>query len=109
MLSQWDFYSALPLSVPPIFFAVSGLFWGSLGLWLAVSIWLRSRWATKATRWAAVAYATFSLLDRALLQVDGPGKVTWRFDLFLTILLLALVFSTLALPQTKRYFGANDE
>lgn len=109
MLSNWDFFSNLPLSVPPIFFLASGLFWGGLGLWLLRSVWLGKRWAPKATVWAGVAFAGFGLLDRAILQARGPQNVTWPFDLFLTFALLVLVFAGLALPQVRAYFGADYE
>jgi hypothetical protein len=109
MLSNWDFLSDLPLSVPPIFFVVSGLFWGGLGLWLLRGVWIGKAWAPKWTAWTAIGFAAFGLLDRAILQAKGPQNVTWPFDSFLAITLLALVFAGLALPRVRAYFGADHE
>jgi hypothetical protein len=109
MLSNWHFLSNLPLSVPPIFFVVSGLFWGGLGLWLLGGIWLGKTWAPKWTLWSGIGFAAFGLLDRKILQANGPQNVTWPFDLTLTFALLALVFAGLALPQVRAYFGADNE
>lgn len=109
MLSNWDFFSSLPLSLPPIFFVVSGLFWGGLGIWLLRGVWLGKAWAPRFVGWVALLFAGFGQLDRTILQSKGPQTVTWPFDVFLTIAMLVLVFASLALPQVRAYFGADHE
>lgn len=107
VLSNWDFYSSLPLNISPLFLAVSGLFWGGLGAFLLRGVWRGKDWAPRITRWAALGFAFFGLVDRAILQTRGPQDVTWPFDLVLTFVLLASVFGILSLPKTKAFFGAE--
>ena len=108
MLANWDFLSSLPLSVPPIYLLLSALFWGTLGVFLALGVWGGCSWAPKSGRWAALAFAFFGWLDRVILQANGPQHVNWPFNLFLTGLLLVSVFAVFSLPEAQAYFGEKN-
>ncbi len=107
-IASWDFLSSLPLSVSPLYFLLSGLFWAIVGGALVWGLWLRKPWAPRATIALAVAFAIAHWLDRLFLQASGPQSGNQGFDFLLTLVLLATVWLNVALPQVRAYFGAKN-
>ncbi len=107
-IDSWDFLSSLPLSVPPLYFVLSGLFWAIAGASLLWGLWRREVWARRAMLGAAVAFGAVHWLDRLFLQPTGPQASNRAYDLLLTLILLATVWLSVALPQARAYFGAKN-
>lgn len=105
VLSSWDYLNSLPLKIPPALLGLSAAAWLALGLALAWGLWRAKAWAPPATRWAALAFAAVHWLDRLFLQAGESQSSNWPFDLVLSAALLASVFSILALPNARAYFG----
>ena len=108
-LSSFTFYAEVLERVPPVFFVLSGLTWGSLGVWLVGGLWRGAGWAPQMARRGLVAFVAFGWLDRLVLQSRGPQTINWAFQLMVTAVLLLSVFGGLALPQAQAYFGDHDE
>jgi len=107
--TDFAFYREQLGTILPVFFMLSGLSWGVMGVWLANGLWRGRDWSPRAVRWGLVFYTAFVWLDRLFLQASGPQTVNWPFQLVGTILLLIAVFAALALPQTQLFFGESDE
>ncbi|HSS95704.1 MAG TPA: hypothetical protein VLK33_01670 [Terriglobales bacterium] len=106
-IANWSFISNLPLNVPPTFFVFSGLVWSVAGIGLLAGFWMKKPWIRKATIGCGLAYTAFHWLDRFFLQEPGPQSANMPFDLLVTVLLLIFVITTMALPQSRAYFGAE--
>jgi hypothetical protein len=107
--TQWNFILTLPLSVSPLFFVLSGLVWGFLGLWLAFGLRRGSPWARKATMVSALLFAAFAWFDRLVLQAEGPQTTNRPFEIGLTVVLVGVVYAALTLPEARHFFGRNYE
>lgn len=107
LFANLDFYNSLPMSVPPLFLALSSVVWGSLGAWLVRGLWRGETWAPRAAQWGLAAFLAYGWLDRLVFQARGPQTTSWPFDAALTGLLLLAVFGLLALPRTRAYFGVR--
>ena len=103
-MRKLTFLSTLPLSVSPLFFVISGLLWGTLGLWLSNGLWRGKRAARKATMVSAALFAGFAWVDRLALEASGPQTVSRPFELVLTAMLLGVVYAVLTVPEAQRYF-----
>ncbi|MEX1248722.1 MAG: hypothetical protein WEA61_09600 [Anaerolineales bacterium] len=115
LLRAWvalDFFAVLAEYGPrvhPAFFILSGLVWGSLGLWLARGLWRGKAWAPKAAKWGLLSFAAFDWADRLALQAPGPQSVNRPFALLVTGILILIVFGILALPKAQAFYGEQDE
>ena len=108
-IKQWAFLNTLPLTVPPLYLALSGLFWGVVGLPLCLGLWRGWRWSAKALRWVAPLYAAYIWLDRLLLVSSPAGRVNHPFRLGATLVLLALLYWILSRQKAKHFFGVMHE
>lgn len=106
-LTNWEFLSSLPLSVPPAYLAASGLLWALGGAWLAVGLWTAKPWAPRGTRIGLAAYTAFHWLDKSFLQVGGLQSSNLAFEAGLSLILIGSVLAVLALPQVQAYFGST--
>jgi hypothetical protein len=110
-LAQWRFLSSLP-GVSPVYLALSGLVWASLGFILFWGLWRKKGWAPRRVGWGALLYALYFWLDRlfaaAWLKTGTPPANT-LFAAFLTITILAAVFWILSRSKHKAFFGEPHE
>lgn len=104
-IASWNFLTKLPLSVPPAYFVVSGAVWTAIGAALFWALWRRETWAPRVTQYATMAFTVAYWGDKLFLQAKGPQSGNEPFDVLLTALLLAAVFTALAFPQARAYFG----
>ncbi len=108
-LSSWANLTSLPLTVSPAYFALTAIIWLALGAVLVWGLWRAKPWTPRAIKWAILAFFSVHWLDRIFLQVAGPQRTNWLFDLVLNFALAASVFALLALPKTRSYFGDTNE
>jgi peptidoglycan/LPS O-acetylase OafA/YrhL len=109
VLSSWDYLISLPLTITPIYFAVSTLVWLALGGSLVWGLWRAKAWAPRIICWAVIAFTAVHWLDRLFLQAKGSQNSNWPFDLILSLVLVASVFAVLSLPKVRVYFGEPHE
>lgn len=109
VLGDLAFYSETLGAGYPLFFIVSGLVWGGLGLWLALALWRGRSWVPKSAKWGMLAFFAFGWFDRLVLQANGPQRVNWPFQFVVTTALLVVVFASFSLPQSKAFFGEKNE
>jgi hypothetical protein len=105
-LVSWKFLETL-LPVSPVYLAVTGLVWGTLGLLAAWRLWQGQAWA----RWFGLAfmvsYSVYYWVDR-LFFPGYPGRnFNWQFSAVMNFLLIALSVWILAQPKAKRFFRGN--
>jgi len=106
---QWQFLHTLDLPVAPIYFYLSGLVWGGLGLLAFVGIWRREPYAPAMLRWTSAAFTVYYWADQMLMQASPLRKNAWPFTAAASLLCLAAVFWILARPHARRYFGDKYE
>ena len=108
-LAQWSFLASLPLSVPPLYLATTGLVWGMVGLVLYPGLWLGKLWAKKAVFFAAPVYGLYYWLEQVFFMDSPLRNANWLFQIFLSIFLLALLVWVIRRPATRTYFGESHE
>lgn len=108
-LSQWGFLNTLPLNVPPVYLAASGLTWSVVGIPLFWGLWRGTAWAAQAMKVATIIYGTYYWLERLLLSNDPLRKTNRPFAIVLSILLVTITFWILSRPKARRFFGEPNE
>jgi hypothetical protein len=108
-ISKWDYYITLPLSVPLIFFVLSGLIWGLAAGFLGIGLWRGMNWAIRFTHYGAIAFTVYYWVDRLFLSIDPLRKTNFRFSLGATVSLLAIIYWILSRPKAQLFFGAANE
>ena len=110
-LLQRQFLGSLP-GVSPLYLALTGLVWASIGLALFWGLWRRKRWAPSGVGWGALLYAVYDWLDRIffsgwLKSRQPPANLA--FTAGLTLVTLAFIIWTLSRPKNKAIFGEPHE
>lgn len=108
-ITKWDYYATLPLSVPLIFFVVSGLIWGLAALYLGFGLWRGKNWALRFTNYGAIAFTLYYWVDRLFLSSDPLRNTNLRFSLGATVSLLAIIYWILSRPKAQLFFGETNE
>jgi hypothetical protein len=106
-LLQRQFLGSLE-GVSPLYLALTGLVWASIGLALFWGLWRRKRWAPRAVGWGALLYAVYDWLDRIffsgwLKSRQPPANLA--FTAGLTLVTLAFIIWTLSRPKIKAIYG----
>jgi len=114
-LLQRQFLGSLP-GVSPLYLALTGLVWASIGLALFWGLWRRKRWAPSGVGWGALLYAVYDWLDRIFfsgwLKSREPlarPPANLAFTAGLTLVTLAFIIWTLSRPKNKAIFGEPHE
>ncbi len=107
-LARWDFLRSLPLSVPPLYLAATGLLWGLLGLLLSWGLWRGWRRAPRLLRISVLAYFGFYWFDRLALAAHDRAGGNWPFMLVITTLVVVLVYWIMSRTAVRTYFGEMD-
>lgn len=108
-LTLWDFLAGLPVAVPPVYQAATGLLWGLFGLAAVVGMWRGKRWGRTAARILAVTYAGYYWIDQVFIAKSEIRATNWPFLGAATVLLLILALGGLALPMVNNFFGEDDD
>jgi hypothetical protein len=94
----------LPLTVPLVYLAVMGCFWG-LAFLACVGGLIRFRpWGRWSTLAAVTLYEVHVWVNHLLFDASDYARQTWPRDLLLTSLLLALVWGLLNLRPVRETF-----
>jgi len=99
----------LPLTVPLVYLAVMGCFWGLAFLacvWGLVRFRPWGRWFTLAT---VTLYEVHVWVNHLLFDASDYARQTWPRDLLLTLLLLALAWGLLNLRSVRETFERKGE
>lgn len=108
-LADWAWLSSLPLKVPLIYLALSGLIWALTGSALLWGLWRHQAWAPWATRLAVLSYTLYYWLDRLWLAANGPQDANRPFAFLVTVGMLASIFIIFRLARVSAYFGEKHE
>jgi len=92
----------LPLTVPWVYLAGMGAFWGVMMLACAVGLARRHPWSRQVTLAVATLYQAHVWLNHLLLDASDYARQTRPRDLALSALFLALVWGTLHLPGVRK-------
>ncbi len=103
-LRSWQLLNSLPLTMPPLYFVLSGAVWALAGAATAYGLARPTAWGRGAAQALALGYGAFFWADRLLAQVRGPQDSNWPFLAALGLLLLGSCFAILASPASKAYF-----
>ncbi len=105
----WSYLSSLNAAVSPHYQAVTGFVWGVCGLAAVVGLWGGKPWARRAARILAVTYAGYYWIDQVFIGKSEIRTTNWPFLGGATVVLLALVWGSLALPAVRNFFGEDND
>jgi hypothetical protein len=100
-----DFLTTLPMSVPVIYYVITGAVWGGIGVALAYGLFGGRKWSSSLAQVITFMYATYYWLDRLVIADRFSITSRWRFVTGLTILLAIFVFWVLKLPKTRTFLN----
>jgi len=107
-VKQWEFLGEL-LAVSPIYFVISGLVWGLLGLVLAWGLFFGGGWAPRLLRVTSLINMIYIWMDRLVLRDPSsryPGSI---FFAVLSIVIVVIIFWILSRKNVRAYFGETHE
>ena len=103
-IATWNWLEQIIPIPSPAYLALSGAVWGLVGLFCAVTLWLRFKAAPLFARLSACGMVFWYWIERFVLTRSPQGWVNWPFSLVMTIGCLAFVFAVLASPRQRRFF-----
>ena len=109
ILHAWHLIVELPLSVSPIYLALSSLIWAGLTSALTWGLVFGLRWLPSALRGISLAFVLILWIDKIFLQVSEPNNNNQVFALLITLAALATVNWIVSRPDAKAYFGEQNE
>jgi len=107
-VKQWEFLGEL-LPLSPIYFVISGLVWGLLGLVLAWGLFFGGGWAPRLLRVTSLFYMIYIWLDRLVLRDPSSRNPGSMFFAVLSILIMVIIFWILSRQNVRAYFGETHE
>lgn len=108
-LAWWPFLSSLPIRVPPLYLALTGLVWGIFGEVAVYRVWLGKPKARQTVRYLTLAYALVFWLEQFLLMDDPLRKTNWAFSAAVIAFFALFIFSILAQDSVRHFFGEPYE
>ena len=108
-LALWSFLGSLPLSVPPLYLALTGLVWGVLGEVAIYLTWMGRPKARQIVRYLTLAYVIYYWLEQFLLMDDPLRKVSWKFSAGVSIFFVLFVLSILQQDSVRLFLGEPYE
>jgi len=97
----------LPLTVPWVYLAGMGAFWGVMMLACAVGLARRRPWSRRATLAVATLYQAHVWLNHLLLDASDYARQTRPRDLALSVLFLVVIWGTLHLPGVRKIWETS--
>jgi hypothetical protein len=98
----------LPMTIGWEYLAATGLFWGLLLTGCSFSLAGFYRWARAATLAAATTFQLHVWVNHLLYDANDYARQTWPWDLVLTALFLAIVWTILGWPGIRREFARAE-
>jgi len=105
--AQWSFLSEI-LPISPLYLALSGLFWGIMGLPLFWGMWKGIQWAHRIAQYAALAYSVYYWVDRLLVKADVANE-NLPFTIVANLLIVGLIVWNFARKNVVSYFGVPHD
>lgn len=107
-IKNWEFLKGI-LIYNPIYLTLTGVFWCSVFLVLAVGIYTKRKWVLIWMKIAGVAFFIFFWVDRLL--ITNIGYITGRtlFTIISSVILLIIVIFILNRNSVKEFFGDFNE
>ncbi len=105
LLTAIDWKNTLEAYVSPLlvfYIGISGAIWTLVGIFVLWSYWRGGRYTRTIFVVSALLYATWSWLDRFLIQASPPSN--WLFDLVVTLVLLGFTLFVVLDPHNLPYF-----
>ena len=106
---RWEFLDSLSMSAAPVYFYLSGLAWGSLGLLIFAGLWQGREATPRMLRFTSIAFTVYYWADRMLVASSPLRKSGWIPTAIVMIALLAAIFWILSRPKTQGFFGEKNE
>jgi hypothetical protein len=103
-LYQWRFLNSLA-GVSPVYLALTGLIWASVGLPLFWGLWRGRARAAKFVPGYLLVFALYYWLDRIWIANRAVSLTNWPFTAALTIIGLAYTFWALRTRASKIFFA----
>ncbi|MFO8036048.1 MAG: hypothetical protein R6U57_05430 [Anaerolineales bacterium] len=103
-LIHWDLLQTLPLSASPLYLALHGFLWGTVGAAVTFMLWKGLPWARRITLILALLYSLWFWVDAAWVKAPEVFRTRWPFNLAVTLAGLSLVTAAVYLPSSRAYF-----
>jgi len=103
-IQSWSFLESLPMRIPVIFLAISGIIWTLLGITLLIGLFLKSKLGLPIARVLFIGYPIYYWFDRLFIAKVGLNDSRWQFPLVLTFLTLIIGIWISNDPKTRDYF-----
>jgi hypothetical protein len=100
---QWKFLSSLA-GVSPVYLALTGLIWASVGLPLFWGLWRGHAKAARLVPGSLLVFALYYWLDRIWIANRAISLTNWPFTAVLTAIGLAYTFWALRTRASRNYF-----
>ena len=99
----------LPTTVPMEYLAAMGAFWGIALTVCAVGLLRFRPWGRWGTLTAVTLYEVHVWVNHLLFDASDYARQTRSWELLLTLLLLAIVWSSLSLRSVRQIFAHDSE
>ena len=103
-IQKWNFLDLL-LEISPLYFLITGLLWGIIGLVFAWGLWKRESWFFVWIKWITLFYSLQYWFDRLVLTRSGAGNRNLIFTAIMFIFFLGWIFWINSRRDVKEYFG----
>ncbi len=103
-IRQWDLLVSYPISVSPLYLAVSGACWGLAGLPLVWGLYFGCAWVLLPAKIAVPFYGAYYWIDKLWLAQPAAIATRWPFMAAVTLAALAFTFWTLTRPKARQFF-----
>jgi len=98
-------YASAPL---PLYWIITGILWGIIGVVALVSLWLRRTWSLWLIGIGTACFTIWFWLDRAFLQVNPDRWRNWLMNLIINVLILIFNYSTIVYLHPARQRKMED-
>ena len=107
-IKEWQFLEQI-LPISPIYLALSGIFWGIMGVLLAWDIYRASYRALLALKVYFLVYFVYVWVDRLLVSQTPNRAISSPFMAVFTVVVVAIIFWIASRDNVKEYFGETHE
>ncbi|HKJ28048.1 MAG TPA: hypothetical protein VJ965_10445 [Anaerolineales bacterium] len=108
-VAWWSFLAGLPMRVPPLYLALTGLGWGVFGGVAVWQLWLGKPAAKCTIRILSVTYALYYWVEQLLLMTNPLRNTNWRFDAVVSVFLVLFILSILQQEPVGEFIGVQHE
>lgn len=107
-LRNWQ-YLNIVVEVPPVYLAISGLFWSIIGIFLLYGIFLKKRWLPLIFKFTIILYVVYFWIEKLVISSNPPSVKDSIFVFGITIFAVVFFYWIITKPNVKEYFGVMNE